>query len=207
MFIIGITGGTGSGKTTVLHALETLGALAVDCDAIYHELLGTDAAMLGEIGSRFPGAVSDGKLDRRALGDVVFSDPEALSDLNAITHKYVTAEVNRRLADWEASGGKAAAIDAIALIEGGRHRMCDVVVGVTAPREVRLQRIMDRDGITRKSAETRIDAQKPDSFYIENCDYILESKYDAPDEFERACVEFFEGLLGAIAESDKGEKQ
>ena len=198
MFIIGITGGTGSGKTTALHALESLGALILDCDAIYHELLDTNTGMLSEIGSRFPGAVRDGRLNRRALGEVVFSDPEALSDLNAVTHKYVRAERERRLGEWEKAGGKAAAIEAIALIENGIGAGCDVVVGVTAPRKVRLGRIMERDGITLKDAEMRIAAQQPDSFYEENCDVVLESRYDTPDGFERACAEFFTEILGHL---------
>ena len=196
MFTIGITGGTGSGKTLALRAIRSLGALTLDCDAIYHEILAENADMKSELGSRFEGVLQNGAIDRKRLGAIVFSDPEALHDLNAITHKYISREIARRIADWESRGGKVAAIDAIALIESGRAEKCDVVVGVTAPKEVRILRIMARDKITREQAEMRINAQKPDSFFIENCDYMLEGIHTTPREFKDKCHEFFAKLIG-----------
>ena len=198
MFIIGITGGSGSGKTSALRALESLGALALDCDAIYHELLANDTELKSELGDRFDGVLHDETIDRKRLGEIVFNDPSALLDLNAITHKYVSKEIAERLAEWESRGGKVAAIDAIALIESGRAERCDVTVGVTAPRELRISRIMARDGITRDEAEMRINAQKPDSFFKDNCNYLLEGIYDSPEEFEGVCKVFFEKLIGDL---------
>ena len=93
MHIVGITGGTGCGKTTALMELERQGALVIDCDAVYHELLASNAAMLAEINARFPGTIENGALQRKKLGAVVFADAAALDDLNAITHRYVRAEV------------------------------------------------------------------------------------------------------------------
>ena len=95
--ILGITGPTGSGKTTLLDILCKLGWLVLDCDAIYHELLKTDRALLEAIDERFPGVVEGGALQRKKLGAIVFADPKALEDLNAITHKAVKDEVLRRL--------------------------------------------------------------------------------------------------------------
>ena len=95
--IIGITGGTGSGKSTLLHLLEGLGGMVLDCDAIYHELLQTDTALLAAIENRFPGTVTDGALDRKKLGNIVFSDESALQELNHLTHAAVKKEVLRRL--------------------------------------------------------------------------------------------------------------
>jgi dephospho-CoA kinase len=92
-------------------------------------------------------------------------------------------------------GGKIAAIDAIALIESGASKKCDVVVGIIAPREIRLLRIINRDKITREQAEMRINAQQPDSFFKENCDYILENNYKTPTELNAKTKEFFTGLL------------
>ena len=127
--IFGITGGTGCGKTTALQAIRELGGIIIDCDAVYHVLLQTDKKMLAAIEKRFPGTVIDGKLDRKKLGPIVFSDDQALLDLNAITHKAVKEKVihiigiNRELA----------AIDAIELFDGGLADLCDVTVAITAP--------------------------------------------------------------------------
>ena len=113
--ILGITGGTGCGKTTLLNVLRDLGGLVLDCDAIYHELLQTDRDLLAAIEARFPGTVENGVLQRKKLGNVVFSDEKALLDLNRITHGAVKAEVLRRLAEKPS----LAAIDAIGLFEEG----------------------------------------------------------------------------------------
>jgi len=195
MFIIGITGGTGAGKTTALRALGALGALALDADAVYHELLAGNAELNAELAARFPGAQSGGAVDRKLLAGIVWNDQTALLELNSIAHKYVGAEIDRRLSDWEAQGGAVAAIDAIALIESGIAGKCDIVVGVDAPVEARIKRIMRRDGIPREQAEMRVNAQKPAEFFREHCDYMLEGISSTSEEFEERCREFFIGVI------------
>ena len=196
MFIIGITGGTGAGKTSALRVLERLGALVLDCDAIYHKLLEDSAELKSELGDRFGGVLRAGEIDRKRLGEIVFSDPAALMDLNGITHKYVDGELESSLALWKRQGGAVAAVDAIALIESGLGGRCDAVVGVAAPEDKRISRIMERDGLSREQAERRAGAQKPEVFFRENCEYLLENIYDTAEEFEEKCMEFFEKLLG-----------
>ena len=187
--IIGITGGSGSGKTTLLKQVEALGGVVLDCDAIYHGLLQSDKAMLAAIEARFPGAVKDGILQRKALGNLVFSDEQALQDLNRITHAAVKAEVLRQLEQ----NPKLAAIDAIALFEGGLAQLCDATVAVTAPREHRIQRLMQRDGISREYAQKRLSAQNPDSWFREKCDYCLENDGEL-DAFATKCLAFLRQL-------------
>lgn len=195
MYIIGITGGTGSGKTSALRALEKRGALTLDCDAIYHQLLVENAELRSRLETRFKGVTRNGAVDRKLLAEKVFSSPEALRDLNKIAHKYVSIELERRMEQWKAKGGKMAAVDAIALIESGRAEKCDLTIGVVAPKEIRIARIIKRDNITREQAEMRINAQKPDSFYKEHCDYVLEGDCDTQEEFEEKCDNFFNDYM------------
>ena len=184
--ILGITGGTGCGKTTALRTLEELGALIIDCDAVYHGLLVENKEILAEIDSAFPGVVSGVVLDRKALGAVVVSDAAALSRLNGITHKNVGLEVDRLLENWAMAGGRLAAIDAIELFGGNLAQRCKATLAVLADRDKRIERIMARDGISREYAALRVDAQKPDSYFEEKCDYILKNN-STEEEFREKC--------------------
>ena len=183
--ILGITGGTGCGKPTLLNVIEGQGGLILDCDAIYHQLLQRDRGLMDAIEARFPGTVENGVLQRKKLGALVFSDENALLDLNKITHSAVKAEVLRQLE----SRPKLAAIDAIALFEGGLAELCDVTVAVTAPAEVRVQRLMKRDGISEDYARSRIAAQHEESWFRERCGYVLENN-GTEIQFYGKCLAF-----------------
>ncbi len=187
--ILGITGGTGSGKTTLLKLIQQAGGVILDCDAIYHQLLRDDHQLLQTIESRFPGTVVNGALDRKKLGEQVFADKNALLELNQITHSAVKKEVLRIL---EAKPSLAA-IDAIGLFESGLNALCDVTVAVTAPEELRIQRLMARDGISYEYARKRIDAQHDSQWYQERCAYTLENdgQFDA---FNAKCIAFLQDL-------------
>lgn len=187
--IIGITGGSGCGKTTLLEMIRQQGGLVLDCDAIYHTLLKTDEAMLAAIEKRFPGTVENGSLLRKKLGAIVFADEKALLDLNTITHSTVKREVQNRLEKQPA----LAAIDAIGLFEGELDCLCNVTVAVTAPREARIHRLMERDGIDRAYAEKRIDAQKPENWFREKCDHVLAND-GTYEQFQQKCLAFLHTL-------------
>ena len=195
--ILGITGGTGCGKTTLLNCVAQQGGLILDCDAIYHELLRTDPALLSAIETRFPGTVENWVLQRKKLGNLVFSNEKALSDLNAITHGAVKAEVLRRLE----ANPKLAAIDAIGLFEGGLAELCDVTVAVAAPEEDRIRRLMARDGIERAYAKRRIDAQKSAQWFRERCDYCLEND-GSPEDFRKICLAFLR-KIGIMEQTER----
>ena len=188
-FILGITGGSGSGKTTLLNCIEEQGGLILDCDAIYHRLLRTDEALLSAIHARFPGVVEDGQLQRKKLGNLVFSDEKALADLNKITHKAVKNEVLRQLE----SSPKLAAIDAIGLFEGDLAELCDTTVAVTAPLEDRIARLMARDGITEEYARLRLAAQRSDAAFSALCSHTLENNGDIC-AFRAKCLAFLQNL-------------
>ena len=187
--IIGITGGSGCGKTTLLNLIAEKGGLVLDCDAIYHELLKTDTAMLSAIEARFPGVMEEGVLNRKKLGAIVFADEKALLDLNAITHAAVKQEVLRRLEIKP----KLAAIDAIGLFEGHLAELCDVTTAVTAPIEDRVARLVRRDGISEEYARSRIAAQHQDGWFREKCGFVLENNSNL-DAFATKCVDFLRNL-------------
>ena len=187
--IIGITGGTGCGKTTLLNCIREAGGLILDCDAIYHELLRSDKDMLAAIDARFPDTVENGILNRKKLGSIVFADEGALLDLNAITHSAVRQEVLRRLE----AAPSLAAIDAISLFEGGLAPLCDVTVAVTAPEDQRIRRLMARDGISEEYARSRIAAQKPQDWFCRQCDAVLVNDSDI-HSYSIKCLDFLQGL-------------
>jgi len=195
MFIIGITGGSGAGKTSALRALQTFGAKVLDCDELYHKILSDNGQMKAGLEERFTGVLVDGVIDRKRLGGIVFNDAQALADLNKLTHKYIGRETTLIIKQWEEQGARVAAIDAIALLQSRIADVCNVTVGVLAPMEKRIARIMKRDTITREKAILRINAQMPDGFYEENCDYILMGDNEKSEEFEEKCKCLFKRIL------------
>lgn len=187
--IIGITGPTGSGKSTLLSILQEQGALVLDCDKIYHRLLETDTALLSAIAERFPGTVENGALRRKKLGAIVFSDKQSLIDLESITHTAIKSQVIQQLQNPP----DLAAIDAIGLFESGLAELCDVTVAVIAPENIRVERLMAREGISREYAECRISAQKSAAAFEAQCDRVLVNDGDLPT-FQTKCLAFFRDL-------------
>lgn len=192
--IVGLTGGTGAGKTSALAALEDLGGTVLDCDAVYHQMLRTDPALREAITAAFgPVFCPDGSLDRQKLGTLVFSDHAALDRLNAIVYEYLPPELLRR-----AQGHTLVGLDAISLMESGLGRLCACTVAVLAPAEDRVRRIMARDGISEDYARLRISAQQPDAFYRARCSHILENNCATPAQFREQARIFFRSMLREI---------
>ncbi len=180
MIVIGLTGPSGAGKGEVARLFCAHGIPVLDADAIYHELLLPPSACLDAIIERFGTAVkdADGALNRAALGSIVFSDPDALEALNRISHRFVMEEISRRLEQLQKEACPAAVLDAPQLFEAGAEHLCDPVIAVLSSEQIRLARIMARDGISEERARARIFAQKSDAFFREHADIIIENNGD-----------------------------
>ncbi len=173
--IIGLTGGSGTGKGAVAAEFAKLGIPSVDADAVYHQLLVENTAMLQEIAQRFGTDILDGQgmLLRKKLGAKVFGNPAALKELSAMTDPYILKACFARMDALAQQGAKTVLFDAPTLFQTGGNRYCDAVLSVLAPEETRIQRIMNRDEVSREYAASRIYAQPKDDWYRERSDYIL----------------------------------
>lgn len=184
MKIIGITGPTGAGKTTALREVEALGGAVIDCDAVYHQLLESDLALQNKLEAEFgPLRGEDGAIDRKKLGSLVFGDPEKLQRLNAIAQRATVERTKELLEEHRQAGRPLAAVDAIALLESGLGELCHATIAVIAPPEIRVQRIMAREGISAEYAWARVRAQKPDGYFTDGCDVALVNNCPTQEEF------------------------
>lgn len=179
MKILGLTGGSGTGKSAACAAFARLGCGVIDADATYRTLCDTCEPMLKEIQNVFGDVFStDGKLDRKKLGAIVFADAQKLQQLNAITHPYIRQAARDAFAAYSKRGCLLCIYDAPVLFEGQMETLCDKTCAVLAARNTRIARIVARDAITEEYAALRIDAQKDDAFYRERCDYVVQNDAD-----------------------------
>ena len=137
----------------------------------------------------------DGSLDRRGLAAIVFADKQKLDTLNKITHRYILEEVRLWLDGQRAMGKKAAIVDAPLLFESGFDKECDVIISVIARRDIRLKRIIARDGITEAAAITRLNKQGDDSFYTSRSDHIITNNGD-PSLLDPQIKHIYDKLMG-----------
>jgi len=176
MFIIGVTGGSGSGKSTVANLFAEHGGVAIDADRVYHEMLDTCAPMQRDILARFPTVRGeDGRVDRSRLAHIVFIDDNALGALNQITQPYIIEELERMFEECYRQNQPFVVLDVIRLFESSLSRVCDVTIGVIADEETRVKRITERDKISESRARDRIRAQQSNDYYKSKCDHIIEN--------------------------------
>ena len=194
--VIGLTGPTGAGKSTVASVFRKLGCAVIDADALAREAVRTPEclkALCREFGADL--VAPDGSLDRSLLAKRAFFSPERTERLNQITHPVIKSETIRRIAEFRNSGARAIVLDAPLLFEGGADSLCDTTVAVTAPAETRLRRIMKRDGITEEAAKERMHAQRPNEFYEKRAKHIFDGCTDCA-VLESGIKRLLEQILG-----------
>ena len=194
--IIGLTGQTGAGKSTVRDIFKEKGAAVIDADSVAHDITDNDLDCIYDIVSRFSCLVLNekGKINRKALGRRVFSDPKELAALNKIIFPYILKAIEHKVLGYISKGAETVIIDGATVIESGCGKMCDVLISVVAEEETRITRIIKRDGITKADAERRVSSQKPEEFYTENSDYVIRND-STPAELERNVNSVLKNML------------
>ena len=186
MLVIGLTGKTGAGKSTVALRLKERGCYIIDGDVIARQITEKGSAILPPLQKAFGYDILDenGELIRKKLAQRAFSSKENTALLNSITHPEITRRFQNELAKAEKQGYKIAVIDAAALLESEGKSLCRKIVVVHADEKTRLERVLKRDGITTEQAMIRIKAQKADEYYFSYADIIIRNHppYNLEDE-------------------------
>jgi dephospho-CoA kinase len=176
---IGLTGGIACGKSTVSAMLASRGAILIDADRIAREVVEPGSPALSQVAERFGQAViqADGSLDRKKLGELVFTDSAARKDLENLLHPSIRALMRERMELSEKlHPGKLVVVDVPLLYESGLQHMFSQVMVVYVPREVQLERLINRDGLTREQAEKRLQAQMPIELKKEQADFVVDNQ-------------------------------
>lgn len=193
MRIIGITGGIGSGKSTVSRILHSLGAKIIDADVVARKVVSKGEKALEEIVAHFGEEILDGngELDRKKLAGIVFGDKDKLKLLNKITHKYIAQAIVCQLEKEKAEKNfDTVGLEAPLIYEEGFSEMVDEIWVVTAAKDVRIRRIMDRSGMSFEEAAARINSQLTEYEYLNIADEVIENNTDIID-LEKKVVKLF----------------
>ena len=178
--VIGLTGQTGAGKSTVSNAMKNCGCGIIDADKIAREAVEPKTACLKMLTNAFGCDIinEDGSLNRKKLAGKAFSSKENTQLLNEITHPYIVELTKQRIAEYFASGCDIIVFDAPQLFESGSDKLCDIIVSVIASQECRLERIISRDGINREQALSRMKVQLSEEYFKRHSDYIINGEQD-----------------------------
>ncbi len=184
-YIVGLTGQSGAGKTTVCDTFKSLGFRVINADLVSRYITENNKACLDKLKTAFGDEYYDhGILNRRKLGSLVFADRKELDKLMSITYPYIIEEINRRIE--KIGNNEIIVIDAPTLFESGLNKSCDRIVSVISDRNLRLERIIKRDNITDEEAEKRFSSQLSENYFRENSDYIIENNSSEYDLKEKA---------------------
>lgn len=173
--VIGLTGPTGAGKTTVCEAAKTLGIAVINADVVAREVVLPGQPALNELAKCFGSSIlkADGSLDRSELARLAFSDKEKTEKLNKTILPFIVDRINEIISQLQCAGKTAVLLDAPTLYESGADKICDEVIAVLCPLEIRRERIIKRDKLSEKDADIRMKAQKSDDFYKERTNNII----------------------------------
>jgi dephospho-CoA kinase len=193
--IIGLTGQTGAGKSTVSELFRARGLAVINCDRISHEVSQTEQRFIADLALEFSVIIlnADGTPNRKRLASMVFSDPKKLARLNELIFPYICERIRAEIDRLEKTGEKLVVLDAPTLFESGMDKQCDFVISVIAPEAERLNRIILRDRLTDDEARRRVGAQHNDAFYTGRSKYVVNN--DAkPDDLRIRVLELLDTL-------------
>lgn len=177
--VLGLTGGIGSGKSTVARLIARLGVPVLDADQLSREVVEPGLPAHADVAAAWPQVIgADGRIDRRRLGQIVFNDAAARARLEAIMHPRIQALAEARFADLAEKGHKLVFYEATLLVESGRYKDFDGLVVVTASPETQLERVLARGGLTEDQAQARIDAQLPLLAKVRVADHLVDNDGD-----------------------------
>jgi dephospho-CoA kinase len=181
MFVLGITGGIGSGKSTVSGILADKGLMVLDADEISRSVTGPGGRAMPEIASVFGNKVvtSNGALNRRVMSDIAFGDKKKLDELSTIIHRHVFEQIDEALAKEKEKGSRCVVLDVPIPVNKFRE-LCDQIWVVTCDKDVRLARLQKR-GMDKDEAERRIAVQMTDDEYCELGDHSIDNSWDIED--------------------------